>query len=75
MFAGVAELASEYLSEATHSSIISKISLSAGQGLSNGVLLARLGFGVIQACRPITSKTKRETFIKSIFISLIKQLS
>jgi len=59
LFAGATELATDLLSDATGSSFISKISYSAGQGIANGVLLARLGYGVMEACRPISSKAKR----------------
>ncbi len=74
-FAGVAELGSEYLNSATESSIVSKVSFSAGQGVTNGILLARLGYGVMNACRPLPSKTKRESFLKGIYATIKKVIS
>ncbi len=71
-FAGATELALEYVNAASESTVISKISLSAGQGISNGVLLARLGYGVMEACRPLPMRIKRKSFIRSIFL-LIKE--
>jgi len=44
-FSGTSELAIEYVNSITELSIASKISLSAAQGISNGVLLARVGYG------------------------------
>jgi len=69
-FAGVAELASEYINDIAETSLISKISTSATQGLSNAILLARLGFGVMEACRPLPLKVKRGSFIKGVYLSI-----
>ena len=69
-FAGVSELALEYTNEIASTSLISKISLSAGQGVTNGILLARLGFGVMQACRPLSASAKRSSFMKELYVSL-----
>jgi putative membrane protein len=74
-FAGATELAIEYTHDLTEASIISKISTSAAQGLSNGILLARLGFGIMQACRPLPMRAKRESFIKGIYHSIKELLS
>lgn len=74
-FAGATELAIEYTNDLTQKSIISKISTSAAQGLSNGILLARLGFGVMQACRPLPLQAKRESFIKGVYRSIKELLS
>jgi len=71
-FAGVTELASELASEVVGASATNKFSLSAGQGLANGILLARLGFGVMEACRPLPFSEKKPTYIKTIF-SAIKE--
>lgn len=65
-FAGATELAMEYVNEAGESSLISKVSVSAGQGVTNGVLLARLGYGVMQACRPLPTRVKRASFLRSM---------
>ena len=67
-FAGATELALEYVNAASESTVISKISLSAGQGISNGVLLARLGYGVMEACRPLPMRIKRKSFLTSVFL-------
>jgi len=71
-FAGAAELASEYATDMAQSSAISKISISAGQGVTNGILLARLGFGVMRACRPLPTTLKRESFMKGFYASFKK---
>ncbi|MCJ7764768.1 MAG: DUF697 domain-containing protein [Thiovulaceae bacterium] len=71
-FAGATELALEYVNAASESTVISKISLSAGQGVGNGVLLARLGYGVMEACRPLPMRIKRKSFLRSILL-LIKE--
>ncbi len=65
-FVGATELAVEYVNAASESTIVSKISLSAGQGISNGVLLARIGYGVMAACRPLPMRVKRGSFISSM---------
>jgi len=69
---GHTELVADILSDVSGSSFISKISYSAGQGVANGVLLARLGYGVMEACRSISSKDKRKSFIKTIFTSIVE---
>lgn len=69
-FAGATELALEYTNELAENSILSKLSTSAAQGLSNGILLARVGYGVMQACRPLPMRIKRESFTKGIYHSL-----
>jgi len=73
-FAGIAELATEVTNEIAGTSILSKVSKSAGQGIANGVLLARLGYGVMEACRPIDSDEERASFVNSIFRSIIGSL-
>ena len=69
-FAGATELALEYVNAASESTVISKISLSAGQGISNGILLARLGYGVMSACRPLPMRIKRQSFVVSMMGAL-----
>ena len=69
-FAGATELAVEYVNAASESTLVSKISFSAGQGISNGILLARLGYGVMSACRPLPMRVKRQSFIVSIMGTL-----
>ncbi len=70
-FAGIAELATEVTNEIAGTSVLSKVSKSAGQGIANGVLLARLGYGVMEACRPIDSDEGRAGFVNSIIKSVI----
>jgi len=71
-FAGVTELASEVTNEIAGSTLLSKFSYSAGQGVANGILLARLGHGIIEACRPIKNTEERGSFIKTIMLSIFK---
>ncbi len=73
-FAGVAELATDFTNEMASSTVLAKVSQSAGQGIANGILLARFGYGVMEACRPIESSEKRENFIKSIIGSIFDSL-
>ncbi len=70
MFAGVVELATEFTNQATSSSFLSKASKQLGQGAANGILLARLGFGVLQACRPIEYEDGKSSFFKMFLGSL-----
>lgn len=70
-FAGVAEMATDITNDMAGSTVLAKISKSAGQGIANGVLLARLGYGIMEACRPIESDEKRGSFMKSISKSII----
>lgn len=69
-FVGAAELATEYVNAATESTVVSKLSLSAGEGISNGILLARIGYGVMAACRPLPMRIKRGSFITSMVSSI-----
>lgn len=71
-FAGVSELASEFTNEIAGTTILSKFSQSAAQGTANGILLARLGYGIMQACRPIQISEKRGSFIKTVILSIAK---
>jgi len=71
-FAGVTELASELTNEIAGSTLLAKVSQSVEQGVANGVLLARLGYGIMEACRPIKSTDKRGSFIKEIMLSFFK---
>ncbi len=74
-FASGTELAVEYINEAGESTLLSKVSLSASQGLTNGVLMARLGYGLMQACRPLPYTSKRESFMKSMLSALKEKLN
>ncbi len=74
-FAGAAELATDFTNEAAGSTVLAKVSQSAGQGIVNGILLARLGYGIMEACRPIESDEKRESFVSSILRSIIASLN
>jgi len=69
-FAGATELASEYANETLHNSLLAKVSLSASQGVVNGVLLARLGYGIMRTCRPLPLGEKRKSFMNSIYNAL-----
>jgi len=73
-FAGVTELAADFTNEMAGSTVLTKVSQSAGQGIANGLLLARLGYGVMEACRPIESDEKRGSFVKSIMGSIFDSL-
>lgn len=51
--AGLAELASEAALEQAGASLLSALSLRAGQGAGNAILLARLGLEAMRALRPL----------------------
>ncbi|MCU7834184.1 MAG: TIGR01620 family protein [gamma proteobacterium symbiont of Taylorina sp.] len=70
IFAGVSELTLQLTNEITSASVVHKISHSAGQGIANGILLTRLGYGILDACRPLKLSGKRENIAKSIVESL-----
>lgn len=72
LFIGATELAVEYVNAAGETTVVSKISMSAGEGISNGVLLARIGYGVMAACRPLPMRIKRGSFITSM-VGVIKE--
>lgn len=74
MFAGISELANEFANQATSSSFLSKASRSLGQGAINGILIARLGYGVLEACRPIQSNQGKTSFFKMLFNSIKEAL-
>ncbi len=74
IFAGVSELTLQLTNEITSASVVHKISHAAGQGIVNGILLARLGYGILEACRPLKLSEKRENISKSIVESLMNSL-
>ncbi len=71
VFAGISELTLQLTNEITSASVVHKISYAAGQGIINGILLARLGYGTLEACRPLQSSEKRENIAKLIVESLM----
>ncbi len=71
-FAGVTELASELTNDVAGSTLLAKFSHSAGQGIANGILLARLGYGIMEACRPIETSEERGSFLKTIVLSIFQ---
>lgn len=72
IFAGIAELTLQLTHEITSASVVHKISHSAGQGIANGILLTRLGYGILEICRPLSLSEKKENIAKSIVESWIK---
>jgi len=71
IFAGIAELTVQLTNEITSASVVHKISHSAGEGIANGILLTRLGYGILEACRPLKLSEKRENIAKSIVEALM----
>lgn len=70
LFAATSELALELIQESGETVLISQLSSAAAQGAANGILLARLGYGVMEACRPLPLRIKRKSFLKSILQSI-----
>lgn len=71
-FAGISELAKEFASDIGSSEIISYASKSISQGLLNGILLARMGYAFMNACK--VTDTKKQNFFKILFHSLKQSL-
>lgn len=74
MFAGISELANEFANQVASSSFLGKASRSLGQGAINGILIARLGYGVLEACRPIESHQGKTSFFTMLFNSIKEAL-
>lgn len=73
-FAGVTSVALDHSHEIIGTTVLSKISTSVAQGVTYGVLLARLGNGIVEACRPIPPSRSRSSFIKSVRGAMISSM-
>lgn len=69
-FVGVSEMANEFANQVASTSFLARASRSLGQGAVNGILLARLGYGILEACRPIESSEGKTSFFKMLLQSL-----
>jgi len=70
IFAGASEFVLDLTNDIVGATVMNTISKATGQGMANGILLARLGYGVLDACRPIKSSGNKESLIKLIMTSL-----
>jgi len=73
-FASATDILANHSSDFFGTSVLSKISLHSAQGIANGVLVARIGLGVIRSTRPTTYGLKTSGFFKTIYRSITKQL-
>jgi len=65
-FASVTDILANHSHDILGTSILSKLSLHGAQGVANGILVARVGIGAIQSCRPLSYKEKGGGFLKSL---------
>ena len=73
-FASATDILANHSSDFFGTSVLSKISLHSAQGIANGVLIARVGLGVVRSTRPTTYGLKTSGFFKTIYRSITKQL-
>ncbi|MDX8378257.1 MAG: DUF697 domain-containing protein [Mariprofundales bacterium] len=73
-FAGVIELSTNFNSDYLADIISSQVAKSSMQGFANGILLARLGYGIMAACRPIKSCEQQENFAETFVKTLINTI-
>ena len=65
-FASVTEILANHSHDLFGTTMLSKLSLHSAQGMANGILVARIGIGVIKSCRPMHYNQKSEGFLKSL---------
>jgi putative membrane protein len=65
-FASVTEILANHSHDIFGTTMLSKFSLHTAQGMANGILVARIGIGVIKTCRPMHYKQKSDGFLKSL---------
>jgi putative membrane protein len=73
-FASVTDILANHSHDLLGTSLLSKLSAHSAQGVANGVLIARIGIGVIKACRPLKSKKRLDGFLESIITSISSSL-
>ncbi len=65
-FASVTDILANHSGDLFGTSFLSKLSLHSAQGMANGILVARVGVGVIKATRPIPLGKNSGGFLRSI---------
>jgi putative membrane protein len=75
VFAGAAELVTEFGSDWFSAELTSKLSAKLAQGVGSGLLSARLGINTIQVCRPLLLLPNEKPKLSQIRRSLLKQLT
>jgi len=73
-FASVTDIITNHSSDLFGTSVLSKLSLHSAQGIANGILVARIGLGVIKSTRPTNYGLKSRGFFKTIYKSITRQL-
>ncbi len=79
LFAGSAELVSDLATTALSAELAGKLSSRAAQGISTGVLTARIGYKAMELSRPVPKLTKKKGLLsgttKLLLTNLIKKTS
>jgi len=65
-FASVTDILANHSHDIFGTTLLSKLSLHSAQGMANGILVARIGIGVIKSCRPMHYNQKSDGFLKSL---------
>lgn len=75
LFAGSAELVSDLATTAIGAELAGKISARAGQGISAGILTARIGYKAMELSRPIPRLENKRKLLSNSMILLFKGIS
>lgn len=74
LFAGTAELVSDFATTALSAEFTAKLSARAAQGVSVAIITTRLGHKAMETCRPLPSLENKSSLLGSSVKSLIKAL-
>lgn len=69
-FASATDILANHSHDLFGTSILSKLSLHSAQGVANGVLIARIGIGVLKTTRPLPYKRSDGGFLRSLVSSI-----
>ncbi len=73
-FASVTDILANHSHDLFGTSLLSKLSIHSAQGMANGILVARMGVGAMESCRPIPNRNRVGGFLKHITKSVAKVL-
>ncbi len=73
-FASVTDILANHSHDLFGTSLLSKLSVHSAQGMANGILVARMGVGAMESCRPIPNHNRVGGFLKHITKSVAKVL-
>ena len=69
-FASATDILANHSHDLFGTSILSKLSMHSAQGIANGVLIARIGIGVIKSIRPLPYRRNDGGFLRSLISSI-----